>query len=148
MLRPDGSVCWFDDRAFPVRNETGEVYRVVGITEDITKSKRAEESVRRSEAQLRTIINSAPIALFAVNAKGIITFEDGQALRVMGVKPGERTGRRMREVYADSPHMQENIDRALGGQEFSSLIEHGGPFSSVISHQAGMRRRGMRGSSR
>lgn len=39
----DGSVCWVRDRAFPVRNETGEIYRIVGIAEDITQRKLAEE---------------------------------------------------------------------------------------------------------
>ncbi|MBE9185270.1 PAS domain S-box protein [Microcoleus sp. LEGE 07076] len=37
------SVCWVRDRAFPVRNETGEIYRIVGIAEDITQRKLAEE---------------------------------------------------------------------------------------------------------
>ena len=40
---PDGSVCWVRDRAFPVRNETGQIYRIVGIAEDITQRKLAEE---------------------------------------------------------------------------------------------------------
>jgi PAS domain S-box-containing protein len=39
----DGSVCWVRDRAFPVRSETGEIYRIVGIAEDITQRKLAEE---------------------------------------------------------------------------------------------------------
>ncbi len=39
----EGSVCWVRDRAFPVRNETGEIYRIVGIAEDITQRKLAEE---------------------------------------------------------------------------------------------------------
>ena len=39
----DGSVCWVRDRAFPVRNETGQIYRIVGIAEDITQRKLAEE---------------------------------------------------------------------------------------------------------
>ena len=43
VQRPDGSVCWVHDRAFPVRNEQEEVYRIVGITEDITERKRAEQ---------------------------------------------------------------------------------------------------------
>lgn len=43
VQRPDGSLCWVHDRAFPVRNERGEVYRIVGITEDITEHKRAEQ---------------------------------------------------------------------------------------------------------
>jgi PAS domain S-box-containing protein len=43
VVRSDGSVCWVRDRAFPVRNETGEIYRIVGIAEDITQRKLAEE---------------------------------------------------------------------------------------------------------
>jgi PAS domain S-box-containing protein len=43
VQRPDGTLCWVHDRAFPVRNEKGEVYRIVGITEDITEHKRAEQ---------------------------------------------------------------------------------------------------------
>ena len=42
VQRPDGTLCWVHDRAFPVRNEKGEVYRLVGITEDVTEHKRAE----------------------------------------------------------------------------------------------------------
>jgi len=43
VQRPDGSVCWVHDRAFPVRNEQSEVYRIVGITEDVTAHKRSEQ---------------------------------------------------------------------------------------------------------
>src|SRR5262245_42175097 len=39
IVRPDGSVRWIEDRAFPVRNEAGEVYRFAGIAEDITLRK-------------------------------------------------------------------------------------------------------------
>ncbi|HWQ90470.1 MAG TPA: PAS domain-containing protein [Clostridia bacterium] len=42
VVRPDGSLCWVHDRAFPVRNEESEVYRIVGITEDITQRRRAD----------------------------------------------------------------------------------------------------------
>jgi PAS domain S-box-containing protein len=43
IQRPDGSLCWVHDRAFPVRNERAEVYRIVGITEDVTAHKRSEQ---------------------------------------------------------------------------------------------------------
>ena len=84
---------------------------------------RAEESLRRSEAHLRTIVNSAPVALLAVDAAGTITFEDGQALAAQGVRPGEHVGRAATEVYADFPLMQENVRRALTGEEFTSVVE-------------------------
>ena len=52
IIQPDGSLRWIWDRAFPVRDETGRIYRFVGIAEDITERKRAEEALRRSEARL------------------------------------------------------------------------------------------------
>ena len=52
IVRPDGSIRWIHDRAFPVRNEAGKVYRVTGIAEDITERKMAE---RRLEARNEVI---------------------------------------------------------------------------------------------
>jgi PAS domain S-box-containing protein len=49
IFRPDGAIRWIHDRAFPVRDQSGTVYRVVGIAEDITKRKQAEEALRTSE---------------------------------------------------------------------------------------------------
>jgi PAS domain S-box-containing protein len=46
ITRPDGSVRWVWDRAFPIRGEAGVVYRVAGIAEDITARKRAEQTTR------------------------------------------------------------------------------------------------------
>jgi PAS domain S-box-containing protein len=43
ILHPDGSIRWVRDRIFPVCNERDELYRIVGITEDITVYKQAEE---------------------------------------------------------------------------------------------------------
>jgi PAS domain S-box-containing protein len=45
IVRPDGSICWIRDRGFPVKDETGQVYRFVGLAEDITVRKLAEEEI-------------------------------------------------------------------------------------------------------
>ena len=45
IVRPDGEVRWIRDRAFPVRNEAGEVYRLAGIAEDITAHKTLEKQI-------------------------------------------------------------------------------------------------------
>ena len=39
LVRPDGSIRWITNRRTPVRNEAGEIYRLVGIAEDITERK-------------------------------------------------------------------------------------------------------------
>ncbi len=43
IVRPDGTIRWVRDRAFPIRNTQGEVYRITGITDDITERKQIEQ---------------------------------------------------------------------------------------------------------
>jgi PAS domain S-box-containing protein len=45
VIHRDGSIRTVRARAFPVRNEQGDVYRVAGIVEDITLKKQAEEEM-------------------------------------------------------------------------------------------------------
>nr|MDQ3747313.1 PAS domain S-box protein [Acidobacteriota bacterium] len=49
IVRPDGSVRWIHDRAFPIKGESGGVSRIVGIAEDITERKQLEEQLRQSQ---------------------------------------------------------------------------------------------------
>jgi PAS domain S-box-containing protein len=52
IMRYDGSIRWIQDRAFPVRNELGEVYRIVGVAADITDRKRAESAIQQAYTEL------------------------------------------------------------------------------------------------
>src|SRR5256714_14493115 len=47
IVRPDGSMRWIRDRAFPVSDSEGRVYRIAGVAEDITERKRAADKIRR-----------------------------------------------------------------------------------------------------
>ncbi|MDH3602932.1 MAG: PAS domain-containing protein, partial [Candidatus Tectomicrobia bacterium] len=53
IIRPDGTMRWIRDRAFPIRYTSGQVDRIAGIAEDITERKQAEEERQRLENQLR-----------------------------------------------------------------------------------------------
>ncbi len=57
IVRPDRSVRWVRDRAFPVRDQAGQVYRIVGIAEDITKQKKTEEQLRAATVMLSSFID-------------------------------------------------------------------------------------------
>jgi diguanylate cyclase (GGDEF)-like protein/PAS domain S-box-containing protein len=43
VVRPDGTIRWVRDRAFPIHNAQGKVYRIAGIAEDITDMRESEE---------------------------------------------------------------------------------------------------------
>ena len=49
ILRPDGSLRWIRDRAFPIRNAAGEVYRIAGVAQDITEKKQLETQFFRAQ---------------------------------------------------------------------------------------------------
>ena len=49
ILRPDGAVRWIHDRAFPIRDQAGRVYRVVGMANDITEQRTLEEQLRQAQ---------------------------------------------------------------------------------------------------
>ena len=43
IVRPDGTIRWVRDQAFPVRDEHGRIVRIVGTAEDVTERKKLEE---------------------------------------------------------------------------------------------------------
>ncbi|MGL5922831.1 response regulator [Chroococcidiopsis sp.] len=49
IIRPDGSIRWIRDRGFPIQNDSGASYRVVGIAEDITTRKLTEAALRHAQ---------------------------------------------------------------------------------------------------
>ncbi|MDB6053291.1 MAG: sensor hybrid histidine kinase [Verrucomicrobiales bacterium] len=49
IVRPDGSIRWIHDRAFPVKGSSGEVLRIVGTAEDITQRRLLEDQLRQSQ---------------------------------------------------------------------------------------------------
>jgi PAS domain-containing protein len=59
---PVPRTCWIKTYGFPLKEEKGEVTRVVFWTEDITDVKRAEENVRRYQERLRALASDLIIA--------------------------------------------------------------------------------------
>jgi len=52
IIRPDGSVRWVYDRAHPYFDRNGKLSRYVGITQDITERKQAEEALKKYRTEL------------------------------------------------------------------------------------------------
>ena len=102
IVRPDGGVRWIRDRAFPLRDDDGTIYRVVGLAEDITDRKVVEseirglseqlearvvertvqlrdanEALRKADSRQRALLNAIPDVVFRIHRDG--TFLDFSA---------------------------------------------------------------------
>jgi two-component system sensor histidine kinase/response regulator len=67
---PDGSIRWVRDRVYPVKNESGEIHRIVGVTDDITERKKMEEVLRETNARLQTLIQAIPDVVYVKDVQG------------------------------------------------------------------------------
>ena len=73
----DGKEHWDLTTKVPLRDSEGQIIGLVGITSDITGRKRAEEALRRSEAELSTALQIAKLGYWEFDVeKDHFTFND------------------------------------------------------------------------
>ncbi len=58
ITQPNGTMRWIRDRTFPVTDENGRVFRMVGVAEDITYRKQAEEETYKALQREREFSNA------------------------------------------------------------------------------------------
>jgi PAS domain S-box-containing protein len=57
---------WLETHATPLRDATGAITALLGVTRDVTARKQAEQAVRESERQLTTLISNLPGYVYRV----------------------------------------------------------------------------------
>jgi PAS domain S-box-containing protein len=106
IVRPDGAHRWIHDRAFPIRDDSGEVYRLVGIAEDITQQKETEEALRKAEARYRGIFENATEGIFRTTPEGRILIANPALARMFGYQSSQEMVSSVtdvgREIYVSS----------------------------------------------
>lgn len=64
IIRPDGSLHWVWDRAFPIFDDSGKVKKIAGITADITERRESEMALIKSQSRYRELFDSSPISIW------------------------------------------------------------------------------------
>ena len=134
IVRPDGSIRWIESRAFPIKNEDGEVYRIAGIEEDITNQKRAEEALQKTEPTFRQSSKMEAIGTLAGGIahdfNNILTAILGYTELALATVPKEsRTNRNLQEVLTAGHRAKHLVQQILtfsrqSGQERKSIDIH------------------------
>lgn len=78
---------------FPVRDESGSVYAVGGISTDITERKQAEVALAASEQRLRMLIEASPYGVLLVGGDGKIQLVNNECEAMFGYPREALVGR-------------------------------------------------------
>ncbi|MBP8153675.1 MAG: PAS domain S-box protein [Nitrospira sp.] len=121
ILRPDGSMRWIWDRAFPIRDASGTVYRIAGFAEDVTERKRVEAALIESERRYRVLFDDNPSMYFMVDAAGTILSVNRFGAERLGYDVQELLGLSVLNIF--HPSDQGDVRRNLA----ACLLEMGRP---------------------
>jgi PAS domain S-box-containing protein len=87
----DKHVTWVSSTKLPLRDETGKIVGIMGISRDITARKLAEEHIREQAA----LLDKAQDAIFVLDAEDHITYWNQSAERIYGWTAADAIGKTM-----------------------------------------------------
>ena len=108
---PSGQEKWIRDRAFPVRDASGRLTRIVGLAEDISARKLAEERMRASEERYRELFENASDLVYTFDLDLRITSLNRLAERTIGYSRDEALRMNLRQLLG--PEQRLNLERAI-----------------------------------
>jgi diguanylate cyclase (GGDEF)-like protein/PAS domain S-box-containing protein len=135
FLHKDGRWIWMETRGRAVRDEHGRVVELQTAGRDVTERRKADETLRASEAAavaardaLKAVLDATTqYAIIGTDADGLITVFNGGAERMLGYQAADLVGRHHPEVFHDREELEQLAD------------EWGVPLESVLGF--GARRR-------
>ena len=139
VIRPDGSLRWVRDRAYPIRDDNGQVYRVAEIVHDITEYKQAEEALRESNQRYRLLVETLNDGLSVMDENGIITFINEKICEMLGYSMDELLGKPALELFDDDNRDILRVQREQRKQgknapyELTWTRKDGGKICTIIS---------------
>ncbi len=125
LQRPDGELRWVRDRGQIVHGPDGAPLYATGAVVDVTRRKLAEEKVRESEAQFRTLADSIPQLAWMAEPSGAISWYNQRWYDYTGATPEQMAGWGWRSLHdpAVLPHVL---------QRWRTSIATGVPFEMVF----------------
>ncbi|MDO8142113.1 MAG: PAS domain-containing protein [Candidatus Brocadiales bacterium] len=101
IVRPDGTIRWVYDRAFPIKDTSGNICRVVGIAEDITERKRIEDQLRK----LSSVVEQSSTTIVITDTYGNIQYINPKFTQLTGYTLEEAVGKNPRILKSGkTPH--------------------------------------------
>ncbi len=108
---------WLLSSKVPLIDAAGELIGLVGVAQDITERKQADEALRESEARYRRIVEMANQGIWEVDVNLRTLFVNRQMAEMLGYTTEEMVGRSLSEfIHEDErqAHLNMIADRSQG----------------------------------
>jgi PAS domain S-box-containing protein len=88
----------------------------------LEESRHAHAGFRETAKRLRSVVENAPVLVFATDAKGIFLLCEGHALQTLGRRPGQVVGMSAFDVYRDYPEVLAHVRSCLAGNMVNTVV--------------------------
>lgn len=119
IRRKDGTIIWLEIGGAPVVDAAGNVVGSIGVHNDVTERRMAEEALRESEARYRLMAENSTDMISRTSNRGILLYASDASRRLLGYEPSELVGRSFYDFVFDAD--REEV------RHLSSLIHESGP---------------------
>ena len=131
---------WFEITFFPFKDDRGQMIGIIEYGKDITARKLAEEALKASEAQIRHIIEAAPIGIRIAQHEKLV-YANPAFVKMLGYdSAAEIIGQPVSSLVIPEHRellRQRHLDRMAGREvasnyEITGLRKNGEPFDAAV----------------
>ena len=125
IIRKDGKIRYIHDEGQIIHDNDGNAISMFGTTQDITKRKLVEESLKESEAKFRYFVETSPDMIWEIDTKGNFTYISPQSSVVLGYKPEEIIGNNIVSLISPGSieHGRKSLFAHINGPNKFNTIE-------------------------
>ncbi|MBC7364331.1 MAG: PAS domain S-box protein [Candidatus Aminicenantes bacterium] len=109
MTLDDGRVCYFESHKVPVFDAEGQFIGIAGISRDVTEKKIAEEKLKQSERDFRSLFENSTLGLYRTTPDGRILLANPTIIKMLGYKSFEELASRNLEENGFEPSYQRQM---------------------------------------
>jgi diguanylate cyclase (GGDEF)-like protein/PAS domain S-box-containing protein len=92
VRRKDGRIIWLEIGGAPVFDAAGNVVGSIGVHNDVTERRSADEAVRESEARYRLMADNSTDLISRINREGVLLYASPAIKSLLGYEPWEVIG--------------------------------------------------------
>ncbi|MBF0280434.1 MAG: PAS domain S-box protein [SAR324 cluster bacterium] len=130
----DGSLHYFINYKFPLFDSQGNTYAIGGIDTDITERKQIEEALKKSEHQIKSILQTSTEGFWWIDNNAETVDVNDSMCKILGLSREEIVGKRIFE-FVDEENLtvyKQQMERRKRGESGTYEIAYSRPDLSLV----------------